>query len=85
MSEQKNIDRCEAAVGFIRANKGWIRMSGALKAGINRWTLYSLRDSGVLEQVSRGMYRLSDAGRKYRDLGGVFRFYGFDLGYRRMW
>ena len=27
--------------------------------GINRYTLYSMRDKGVLEQVSRGVYRLA--------------------------
>lgn len=33
-------------------------MRDALEAGISRYTLYSLRDKGVIEQVSRGVYRL---------------------------
>ena len=33
-------------------------MRDALEAGISRYTLYSLRDKGVIEQVSRGIYRL---------------------------
>ena len=33
-------------------------MSEALKYGITRYMLYSLRDKGVIEQVSRGIYRL---------------------------
>ncbi len=33
-------------------------MSEAIKRGINRYMLYSLRDKGVIEQVSRGIYRL---------------------------
>ena len=31
----------------------------AIKLGINRYTLYSLRDRGIIEQVSRGVYRLA--------------------------
>ncbi len=33
-------------------------MSEALSYGITRYMLYSLRDRGVIEQVSRGVYRL---------------------------
>lgn len=33
-------------------------MSEALRYGISRYTLYKMRDSGALEQVSRGIYRL---------------------------
>ncbi|MEQ9105353.1 MAG: type IV toxin-antitoxin system AbiEi family antitoxin domain-containing protein [Rhodothermales bacterium] len=35
-------------------------MSDALKRGISRYMLYSLRDKGVIEQVSRGIYRLKE-------------------------
>lgn len=35
-------------------------MSEAIGYGISRYTLYKMRDSGVLEQVSRGIYRLVD-------------------------
>jgi len=35
-------------------------MSEAIKYGISRHTLYKMRDEGVLEQVSRGIYRLVD-------------------------
>ena len=35
-------------------------MSEALAAGISRYMLYSLRDKGLIEQVSRGIYRLAD-------------------------
>ena len=51
MSEPKNTGRREAAIGLIKARNGWIRMAEALDAGINRWTRYSLRDAGVIEQV----------------------------------
>jgi len=33
-------------------------MSEALVHGITRYMLYSLRDKGIIEQVSRGVYRL---------------------------
>ncbi len=39
---------------------GQLRMSEAIKYGISRYTLYKMRDTGVLEQVSRGIYRLVD-------------------------
>ena len=35
-------------------------MSEAIKHGITRYMLYSLRDKGVIEQVSRGIYRLAE-------------------------
>ena len=33
-------------------------MSKAIEHGITRYMLYSLRDKGIIEQVSRGIYRL---------------------------
>ncbi|EKD39429.1 MAG: hypothetical protein ACD_75C00408G0001, partial [uncultured bacterium] len=33
-------------------------MSEATRRGITRYMLYSLRDRGVIEQISRGVYRL---------------------------
>ncbi|MBN1981518.1 MAG: type IV toxin-antitoxin system AbiEi family antitoxin domain-containing protein [Chitinivibrionales bacterium] len=35
-------------------------MAEAIEIGINRRTLYSLRDEGIIEQISRGVYRLCD-------------------------
>lgn len=35
-------------------------MSEAIERGITRYTLYSLRDKGIIEQISRGVYRLAD-------------------------
>lgn len=37
-----------------------LRMSEAIAHGITRYMLYSLRDKGIIEQVTRGIYRLSD-------------------------
>ena len=37
---------------------GQLRMSEAINHGITRYMLYSLRDKGIIERVSRGIYRL---------------------------
>jgi len=39
---------------------GQLRMSEAIGYGISRYTLYKMRDNGVIEQVTRGIYRLAD-------------------------
>jgi predicted transcriptional regulator of viral defense system len=38
---------------------GLLRTSAALRAGIHPRTLYDMRDKGVVEQLSRGLYRLA--------------------------
>jgi len=45
---------------IFRQHGGQLRMSEAIKHGISRYTLYKMRDIGVLEQISRGIYRLVD-------------------------
>ncbi len=47
------------AVKAFRARGGILRTKEALDLGIHPRTLYRLRDEGVLEQVSRGVYRLA--------------------------
>lgn len=46
--------------GVFRAYGGQMRMSEAIAAGLSRYQLYRLRDEGVIEPVSRGLYRLAD-------------------------
>lgn len=43
---------------IFRKHGGQLRMSEAIEQGITRYMLYSLRDKGIVEQVSRGIYRL---------------------------
>lgn len=50
----------QQAKKIIRSYSGTIRTREALKEGIHPRTLYSLRDTGVLEQLTRGFYRLSN-------------------------
>lgn len=38
-----------------------MRMATAIQAGIHRNTLYAMRDARVIEQLSRGLFRLADA------------------------
>jgi predicted transcriptional regulator of viral defense system len=45
---------------IFREHGGYLRMSEAIKHGITRYMLYSLRDKGIIEQVSRGIYRMAD-------------------------
>ena len=45
---------------IFRENGGQLRMSEAIGHGISRYSLYKMRDDGVIEQVSRGIYRLVD-------------------------
>ena len=49
----------KALLAFEKAG-GVLRTSEALRLGIHPRTLYGLRDQGLLERVSRGVYRLSD-------------------------
>lgn len=50
-----------AALDHFRAHGGILRTREALEAGIHPRTLYALRDSGRIELLSRGLYRLADA------------------------
>ncbi|PSB57892.1 type IV toxin-antitoxin system AbiEi family antitoxin domain-containing protein [Chamaesiphon polymorphus] len=46
------------ALRSIQAHGQFIRTAQAIEVGIHPRTLYQLRDSGCLEQISRGVYRL---------------------------
>jgi predicted transcriptional regulator of viral defense system len=48
----------ERSIEIFRKRGGQLRMSEAITHGITRYMLYSLRDKGIIEQVSRGVYRL---------------------------
>jgi predicted transcriptional regulator of viral defense system len=55
-----NQDQFKKARNIFRRHGGVLRMSDALCAGIHRRMLYSMLDAGVIEQLSRGLYRLAD-------------------------
>lgn len=50
----------ETALAAFRRHGGILSTSDVLRLGIHARTLYALRDSGALEQLSRGLYRLAD-------------------------
>jgi predicted transcriptional regulator of viral defense system len=54
------VDQFKEAIKIFRHHGGILRMSEALGAGIYRRKLYSMLDAGVIERLSRGLYRLSD-------------------------
>ena len=45
---------------IFRNHGGILRMREALEFGITRTTLYSMLDSGLIERLHRGLYRLTD-------------------------
>ena len=53
--------RFDRAVGIFKRHGGILRTAQALRAGIHPGTLYAMRDSGALEVISRGVYRLADS------------------------
>jgi len=50
----------EMARKVFRRHGGVLRTSKALRLGIHPRKLYAMRDAGVLECLSRGLYRLTD-------------------------
>ena len=56
---KEKVSASRRAKQLIRKSGGIVRTSEALKAGIHPRTLYALRDSGALESLSRGVYRLT--------------------------
>ena len=57
---RKQGTRFDKAVGIFNRHNGMLRTAQALREGVHPGTLYAMRDSGVLEVVSRGVYRLAD-------------------------
>ena len=56
----KSLIMKEKAIDIFRREGGTLRMSFALKLDITRSQLYALRDSGELECINRGIYRLRE-------------------------
>jgi predicted transcriptional regulator of viral defense system len=54
----KRGSRFDRAVAIFRKHGGILRTAQALRAGIHPSTLYTMRDVGALEVISRGVYRL---------------------------
>jgi predicted transcriptional regulator of viral defense system len=50
----------EKAIKIFKENHGLLRTAEALRLGIHRSILYQMRDEGLLEQLARGVYRLTE-------------------------
>ena len=50
----------ESAIEVFRCFGGMLRTGEALRRGIHRRTLYAMRDTGILERLERGLYRLAE-------------------------
>ena len=50
----------EKAITIFQQHAGALRTTQAIRLGISPRTLYALRDSGSIVEVSRGVYRLPD-------------------------
>ena len=48
------------AAAIFRGHGGVLRTMEAVRLGVHPRTLYAMRDSGMLEQLGRGLYRLAD-------------------------
>lgn len=48
------------AAAIFRGHGGVLRTMEALDLGVHPRTLYAMRDAGMLEQLGRGLFRLSD-------------------------
>jgi predicted transcriptional regulator of viral defense system len=55
----KQDSRFDRAVAIFKKHGGILRTAQALRAGIHPSTLYTMRDVGTLEMVSRGVFRLA--------------------------
>lgn len=56
MSKTKAFQR---QLGVFKAHGGMLRTAQALRLGIHPRDLYAMKEAGALEQISRGLYRVS--------------------------
>ena len=53
------VSQVEKAIAVFKKHGCILRTAQAIRAGIHPATFYAMRDSGALERVSRGVYRLA--------------------------
>jgi predicted transcriptional regulator of viral defense system len=58
--EKLKRDKFEKAKSLFRRHGGMLRTSEAIKIGVHPRTLYAMADTGIVERLSRGLYRLAD-------------------------
>ena len=60
MSDSSSMSALERAAKLFRRQGGILRMSDVIRGGVTRNTLYAMRDAGQVEQLARGLYRLTE-------------------------
>jgi|SRR5690554_2407229 len=60
MTDTHSVPTAGNPLALFRAYGGQLRLSEALALGMNRYQFYRLRDDGLIEPVSRGLYRLTE-------------------------
>ena len=56
----KKYSVCDKAIELIRKLDGAFRTAKAIKAGVHPQNLYALLHTGIIERLSRGVYKLAD-------------------------
>ncbi len=56
----KNREHFKKAKAIFQRHGGALRTGEAIRCGIHPRTLYAMRDAGIVEQLSRGLYRLAE-------------------------
>lgn len=59
MNPKRNSSRFYRAAAIFKEHGGILRTAQILREGVHPGTLYAMRDRGMLEVVSRGVYRLA--------------------------
>jgi predicted transcriptional regulator of viral defense system len=57
--EMESAQAFEAAKSIFRKHGGTLRTRDAIRAGIHPRTLYAMKEAGLLERLTRGLYRLA--------------------------
>lgn len=57
---KKAQEKYKKAKALFRKHGGILKTSDAIRAGIHPRTLYEMRDEGIVEMLSRGLYRLGE-------------------------
>ena len=57
---KKAQEKYKKAKALFRRHGGILKTSDAIRAGIHPRMLYEMRDEGIVEMLSRGLYRLGD-------------------------
>jgi len=54
-------NRFQREISLFKKQGAMLRTSEILRVGIHPASLYSMRDAGILDQISRGVFRLTDS------------------------